>query len=51
MEGQLIISVEYDEQDGYAVALNGQTILECLSEDEVGSLTIAEMQELLLRYF
>ena len=46
--GRFSIDIFYDDRCGYSVACNGIVILECLSEDEVGGLTIAEMQELLL---
>lgn len=33
--------------DGYAMRVDGTTILECLSEEEVKEITIGELQRLL----
>lgn len=33
--------------DGFAIAVNGEIIMECLSEKDVKSLTIGELQKLL----
>ena len=49
MKGITIQIQEYPEGSAteglYSVSLNGEIILECLSEDEIGELTIAEIQE------
>ena len=35
-----------DEHCGYSISINGETILECLDEQEVKGLTIAELMNI-----
>lgn len=39
----IYIKIEKDENCGYTVIVNGEVLLECLSEDEVEAITIKEL--------
>lgn len=43
----MTIEIKGPDFDGYCVLVNGQTILECLSEKEVDELSIGELRLLL----
>ena len=43
----MTIDIIGPDVDGYAVLVDGTTILECLSEQEVKALTVGEIQRLL----
>lgn len=43
----MTIEIKGPDFDGYAVLVDGKTILECLSEREVKALTIEEIHRLL----
>lgn len=52
---KLDIRISFDEDCGYSVAVSDgntdlETILECLSEDELDSLNIREIKEFLEEY-
>lgn len=44
---ELVIEIKGPYRDGYVVAVNGEIILECLSEKEVGVLSVGEIRRLL----
>lgn len=43
----VIIEIKGPDFDGYQLLVNGETIMECLSEKEVKDLTIGEIQNLM----
>ena len=43
----MTIEIKGPDFDGFQVLVDGETILECMSEDEVKALTIGELQQLL----
>lgn len=43
----MTIEIKGPDFDGYRVLVDGTTIMECLSEQEVKNLTIGEIQQLL----
>lgn len=43
----MTIEVKGPDFDGYRVLVDGTTIMECLSEEEVNDLSIGEIQKLL----
>ena len=43
----MTIEIKGPDFDGYSVLVDGETILECLSEAEVERLTIGEIHQLL----
>lgn len=46
-EIEMTIEIKGPDFDGYRVLVDGETILECLSEQEVKALTIDEIHSLL----
>lgn len=46
----IYIKIEKDDNCGYTVIVNGEVMLECLSEDEVEAITVKEITELYEKY-
>ena len=46
----IYIKIEKDEMCGYTVYVNGEVLLECLAEDEVGEITVKEIAEMYEKY-
>ena len=43
----MTIEIKGPDFDGYRLLVNGETMMECLSEEEVNALTIGEIRQLL----
>lgn len=42
----MTIEIKGPDFDGYCVLVNGETILECMSEKEIDELTVGELRQL-----
>lgn len=45
----MCVNVYGDEEYLYSVSIDGEVVLECLSEEEVGKLTLAELNEIAMK--
>lgn len=45
------IEIIKDERFGYTLLVDGETILECMSGDEISDLTIGEIQEIMMERY
>lgn len=43
----MTIEIKGPDFDGYRLLVDGETVMECMSEEEVKALTIGELQQLL----